>query len=175
MVFLPFFRITLNVVSLTGLILAFGNMIDSSIIVTDNISQYRKNGRPPDESCIKGVNEDCTHVKPIFHSHSSFCSSYFPERYGRSYFFRSGIFGYHWFIGIVRLRHNVLLPVLYKIIFSVAQFAPAAPQIKVIVNPAPGMDENRIVDRLSRRLRGYRCDSNCCVCAWCHFRQYIVW
>ena len=35
---------------------------------------------------------------------------------------------------------------------GVAQSAPAAPQIKVVVNAAPGMDENRIVDRAVKRI-----------------------
>lgn len=35
---------------------------------------------------------------------------------------------------------------------GVAQAAPAAPQIKVIVNAAPGMDENRIVDRAVKKI-----------------------
>jgi len=35
---------SLNIISLSGLILALGMMIDSSIIVTENISQYLENG-----------------------------------------------------------------------------------------------------------------------------------
>lgn len=35
---------------------------------------------------------------------------------------------------------------------GVAQSAPAAPQIKVIVKAAPGMDENRIVDRAVKKI-----------------------
>ena len=38
------FGVSLNVISLSGLILAVGMMIDSSIIVTENISQYRERG-----------------------------------------------------------------------------------------------------------------------------------
>lgn len=37
-------HVSLNVISLSGLILAVGMMIDSSIIVTENISQYREKG-----------------------------------------------------------------------------------------------------------------------------------
>ena len=40
-----FFKVSLNVISLSGLILAVGMMIDNSIIVTENIcEQYRKSG-----------------------------------------------------------------------------------------------------------------------------------
>lgn len=49
--------LSINVVSLTGLILASGNMIDNSIVVSDNITQYRQRGLSPPEACIKGTNE----------------------------------------------------------------------------------------------------------------------
>ena len=39
-----FCHVSLNVISLSGLILAVGMMIDSAIIVTENISQYRERG-----------------------------------------------------------------------------------------------------------------------------------
>src|SRR5690606_16127630 len=50
-------NVSLNIVSLTGLVLALGMMIDNAIIVTDNIGQYRLKGVPIDEACIKGTNE----------------------------------------------------------------------------------------------------------------------
>lgn len=55
--FLYLFGLSLNIISLSGLILAVGMMIDNSIIVTDNIEQYLKNGYSPEEACAKGTNE----------------------------------------------------------------------------------------------------------------------
>ena len=55
--FFYFFKISLNIVSLTGLILALGMMIDSSIVVTDNIGQYWARGLSIDDACVKGTNE----------------------------------------------------------------------------------------------------------------------
>lgn len=38
------FHVSLNIISLSGLILAVGMMIDNSVIVTENITQYRQKG-----------------------------------------------------------------------------------------------------------------------------------
>ncbi len=38
------FHISINIISLAGLILAVGMMIDNSVIVAENIMQYRKRG-----------------------------------------------------------------------------------------------------------------------------------
>ncbi len=48
---------SVNVISLAGLILAAGNMMDNSIVVTDNITQYRDRGFPIDDACVTGTNE----------------------------------------------------------------------------------------------------------------------
>ncbi len=50
-------RISINIISLSGLILGIGMMIDNSIIVIDNINQHRDRGAVLDSSCINGTNE----------------------------------------------------------------------------------------------------------------------
>lgn len=55
-----FFRLmnlSINIISLSGLILAVGNMMDNSIVVTDNISQYRERNLNIDDACIAGTND----------------------------------------------------------------------------------------------------------------------
>ena len=54
------FKMSLNIISLSGLILALGMMIDSSIIVTENISQYRERGYSLKRACITGTSEVVT-------------------------------------------------------------------------------------------------------------------
>jgi multidrug efflux pump subunit AcrB len=49
--------ISINIISLSGLILGIGMMIDNSIIVIDNINQHRERGALLDASCINGTNE----------------------------------------------------------------------------------------------------------------------
>ena len=55
-----FFEVSFNVISLSGLILAVGMMIDNSIIVTENISQYREKGYSLKRACAAGTTEVIT-------------------------------------------------------------------------------------------------------------------
>lgn len=55
-----FFKVSINIISLAGLILAVGMMIDNSVIVAENITQFRDSGRPLFESCVAGTNEMIT-------------------------------------------------------------------------------------------------------------------
>ncbi len=49
--------ISINIISLSGLILGIGMMVDNSIIVIDNITQLRERGFTLKEAVVKGVNE----------------------------------------------------------------------------------------------------------------------
>jgi len=49
--------ISINIISLSGLILGIGMMVDNSIIVIDNITQLRERGYKLKEAVVKGVNE----------------------------------------------------------------------------------------------------------------------
>ena len=55
-----FFEVSFNIISLSGLILAVGMMIDNSIIVTENISQYREKGYSLKRACAAGTTEVIT-------------------------------------------------------------------------------------------------------------------
>jgi multidrug efflux pump subunit AcrB len=57
MLFFKLVHLSVNIISLAGLILAAGNMIDNSIVVTDNITQYRERGFSINKACITGTNE----------------------------------------------------------------------------------------------------------------------
>lgn len=58
--FFYLFKISINIISLSGLILAVGMMIDNSIVITENISQYREFGLSLDDACHKGATEMIT-------------------------------------------------------------------------------------------------------------------
>ena len=58
--FFYFFHLSLNIISLAGLILALGMMIDSSIVVTENIAQYRARGYTTEDACNRGASEVIT-------------------------------------------------------------------------------------------------------------------
>ena len=49
--------ISINVISLSGLILGVGMIVDNSIIVIDNIGQYWERGRPLREAIVRGAGE----------------------------------------------------------------------------------------------------------------------
>lgn len=112
-------NISLNIISLTGLILALGMMIDNSIIVTDNIGQYRKQGLKLDEACISGTNEV---IGPMLSSALTTISVFVPL------VFLSGIAGAIFFdqafsvaVGLMVSYFTgiILLPVLYKVVFAI--------------------------------------------------------
>ncbi|NDV46521.1 efflux RND transporter permease subunit [Paludibacter sp. 221] len=118
LLFFYLFKVSLNIISLTGLILALGMMIDNSIIVTDNISQYRQSGYPLDEACVRGTNEVIT---PMLSSVLTTISVFVPL------IFLSGIAGALFFdqafsvaVGLLvsYITGIILLPVLYKLIYS---------------------------------------------------------
>ena len=53
-------KISLNVISLSGLILAVGMMIDNAVIVTENVSQYREKGYSLKRAAVAGTSEMIT-------------------------------------------------------------------------------------------------------------------
>jgi len=54
--------LTLNMMSLGGLALGIGMMVDSSIVILENIYRYREDGHSKEEAAIKGADEVATAV-----------------------------------------------------------------------------------------------------------------
>ncbi|KQC02753.1 efflux RND transporter permease subunit [Pedobacter sp. Hv1] len=73
--FFHVFNISINIISLSGLILGIGLMIDNSIIVIENIIQYREQKYSLVQACILGANEV---IKPLFSSVLTTCSVFLP-------------------------------------------------------------------------------------------------
>ena len=111
--------ISLNVISLSGLILAVGMMIDNSIIVTENVSQYREKGYSLKRAVVTGTSEM---IAPMLSSSLTTIAVFVPL------VFMSGIAGaifmdeafsitsglmVSYFTGIM------LLPVLYVLLYSI--------------------------------------------------------
>ncbi|MEM9886233.1 MAG: efflux RND transporter permease subunit [Bacteroidota bacterium] len=67
--------ISINIISLSGLILGLGLMIDNAIIVIENIQQYRKIGYERTAACVKGANEV---IRPLLSSALTTCSVFLP-------------------------------------------------------------------------------------------------
>lgn len=112
-------KMSLNIISISGLILALGMMIDSSIIVTENITQYRTRGDSLEEACNKGTTEVIT---PMLSSTFTTIAVFVPL------VFMSGIAGAIFFdqafavtVGLMVSYFTgiMLLPVLYKLVYSI--------------------------------------------------------
>ena len=111
-------NMSLNIISLSGLILALGMMIDSSIIVTENISQYRERGYSLRRACITGTSEVIT---PMLSSSLTTIAVFVPL------IFMSGIAGAIFFdqafsvtVGLIVSYFTgiMLLPVLYMLVYG---------------------------------------------------------
>ncbi len=63
--FLYLAKISINIISLSGMILSVGLMIDNSIVVIDNINQYRLKGYDVFEASVSGTNEV---IRPLISS-----------------------------------------------------------------------------------------------------------
>ena len=116
-VFFYLCNMSLNIISLAGLILALGMMIDSSIIVTENISQYRERGYSLRRACVTGTSEVVT---PMLSSSLQTIAVYAPLN------FMSGIAGaifidqaFSVTVGLMvsYLTVIMLLPVLYLLVY----------------------------------------------------------
>lgn len=116
-VFFYLFKMSLNIISLSGLILALGMMIDSSIVVTENISQYRAKRYSLKRACIAGTSEVIT---PMLSSSLTTIAVFFPL------VFMSGIAGAIFYdqafavtVGLMVSYFTgiMLLPVLYMLVY----------------------------------------------------------
>lgn len=67
--------ITINIISLSGLVLGIGMMVDNSIIVIDNITQRRERGDDLTTAIVKGTNEV---FSPMLSSVLTTCSVFVP-------------------------------------------------------------------------------------------------
>lgn len=69
------FGISINIVSLAGLILGVGMIVDNSIILIDNIMRLLREGKPTDDAVIFGAQEVFT---PMLSSVLTTCSVFIP-------------------------------------------------------------------------------------------------
>ncbi len=67
--------LTINIISLAGLILGLGMMIDNDIVVMENIGLKRRQGMPRREACVQGANEI---LPPMVSSTLTTCAVFVP-------------------------------------------------------------------------------------------------
>lgn len=109
--------LSINIISLSGLILGVGMMIDNSIIVIDNITQHRQRHSVLDVACEDGTNEV---IRPLISSTLTTCAVFIPL------IFMKGMAGALFFdqavavsIGLIvsLIVSFTLLPTLYRIFY----------------------------------------------------------
>lgn len=129
--FFYLFNMSLNIISLSGLILALGMMIDSSIIVTENIAQWMVKGYSLEDACAKGTSEVIT---PMLSSTLTTIAVFVPL------VFMSGIAGAIFYdqafavtVGLMVSYFTgiMLLPVLYKLVYSIPEMKKTWLNIKI--------------------------------------------
>lgn len=112
------FGISINVVSLSGLALGLGMLIDNAIIVLDNISINRWQGYTLSESCVRGVHQV---MAPLISSVLTTLAVFIPL------IFLHGLSGALFFdqavavaaiLGVSLLVSFLLLPLLYRLFFT---------------------------------------------------------
>lgn len=117
MLFLYLMNISLNLVSLSGLILGIGLMIDNAIIVIDSITQLRRSGHSISDACSKGTNEI---IKPLIASALTTCAVFIPL------IFLSGIAGALFYDQAIAITFGLVtsllvsvtfLPTLYRLVY----------------------------------------------------------
>ena len=140
LIFFYLIGMSFNVISLSGLIIAVGMMVDNSIIVSDNIGQYRRRGLSLRDACVEGANEV---IRPMISSVLTTVCIFIPL------IFMSGIAGALFFdqamgvsigLGVSIIVSITLLPVLYRVVF--------------MRNPQSGLNKTRepVVVRLMVRI-----------------------
>lgn len=139
-------NMSLNIISLSGLILALGMMIDSSIIVTENISQYREKGYSLRRACVAGTSEVVT---PMLSSSFTTIAVFVPL------VFMSGIAGAIFYdqafavtVGLLVSYFTgiMLLPVLYMLVYRTGLRGPKWFKIK-FNNPLKAHTLDRFYDK----------------------------
>ncbi len=114
--------LSINIISLSGLVLGVGMMIDNSIIVIDNITQHRQRHSKLDLACYEGTNEI---IRPLISSVLTTCAVFIPL------IFMKGMSGALFFdqavsvsIGLmVSLIVSItLLPTLFRIFYKKHEF-----------------------------------------------------
>ncbi len=114
--------LSINIISLSGLVLGVGMMIDNSIIVIDNITQHRQRHSLLDRACYEGTNEI---IRPLISSVLTTCAVFIPL------IFMKGMSGALFFdqavsvsIGLfVSLIVSIsLLPTLYRLFYKKQEY-----------------------------------------------------
>ncbi len=131
--FLGFFLLglSINIVSLAGLVLGMGEIVDSAIIILENVEEKRDAGLSVEESCVEGTSEV---IGPLFTSVLTNSAVFLPL------LLLSGLAGALFFdqalsvslaLGVSLLCAYTLVPVLYFLLYRHQTVKVIAPPTRV--------------------------------------------
>ncbi len=119
-----FFGISINVISLSGLALGLGMLIDNSIIVLDNISRKRREGLPIFEACVAGVEEVMSAlISSVLTTLAVFIPLVFLSGISGALFYDQAV-SVAAILSVSLLVAFILLPMLYKVFFGKSSYQP---------------------------------------------------
>lgn len=110
--------LSINIISLSGLALGLGMLIDNAIIVIDNITRKRKDGLDIIEACIKGVNEVMTPlISSVLTTLAVFVPLVFLNGLSGALFYDQAL-SVAIILGTSLMVAFILLPLLYRVFFQ---------------------------------------------------------
>jgi multidrug efflux pump subunit AcrB len=116
-----FFGISINIISLSGLALGIGMLIDNAIIVLDNITRKRESGLGLFESCVQGANEVMgALISSVLTTLAVFVPLVFLSGISGALFYDQAV-AVAAILSVSLLVAFVLLPLLYWLIFRVGK------------------------------------------------------
>jgi len=116
-----FFNISINIISLSGLALGIGMLIDNAIIVLDNITRKREAGIPLFEACVQGSNEVMgALISSVLTTLAVFVPLVFLSGISGALFYDQAV-AVAAILSVSLLVAFVLLPLLYWLIFRVGK------------------------------------------------------
>ncbi|WP_439488767.1 efflux RND transporter permease subunit [Algoriphagus sp.] len=113
-----FFDLSINIISLSGLALGIGMLIDNAIIVLDNITRKRESGLLLFEACVEGVNEVMgALISSVLTTLAVFVPLVFLSGISGALFFDQAV-AVTAILSVSLAVAFILLPMLYFIMFS---------------------------------------------------------
>ncbi len=135
--------LSINIISLSGLLLGIGLMIDNSIIVIDTIRQYRLNGSSILEACTKAPLEV---MSPLLSSTLTTCSIFIPL------LFLSGVTGALFKDQAYSVSISLVISLLLALILIPTLYYLTKPKIKTTSN-ASRKERKQVIRRFENVLR----------------------
>lgn len=110
--------LSINIISLSGLALGLGMLIDNAIIVIDNITRKRKDGLDIIEACVSGVNEVMAPlISSVLTTLAVFVPLIFLNGLSGSLFYDQAV-SVAIILGTSLMVAFILLPLLYRVFFE---------------------------------------------------------